>query len=357
MPVALVVLDAFPFDGVDATTPTLAALAAEGGRHPDGGIGELTAATYPNHISLVNGLPTGSHGVIANRAFRRGRWTPAEQIGPGDHHLLAAASAAGLDTAFVAGDQKLVGVCGGRSAGVHWPPDGVVPDGAERNLGGYLADDEVVGAADDLEIRTADLVIAQLDAVDAAQHAFGPSSEEAAAQRTATDAALGALLEPLRSTWSEWLVIVVSDHCQEDLSDEPPLDLAASLTDRLGPAPTERLAFESQGTAGVVVGDMDTSTVLATPGVIGAQRLSGDTVVYWGGPGRYVGTHPPRHRGDHGSPRTRSQLCVIGGGHPAVGAVIGEALRRRPPVTMWAGLIAEILGVEWRPEPNAPEEA
>ena len=80
MPVVFVVLDAFPNAVVGAdVTPTLTALAEEGGWHPDGGLAEMTSATYPNHATFVTGRSTLDHGIITNRVMRDDRWVPSAE--------------------------------------------------------------------------------------------------------------------------------------------------------------------------------------------------------------------------------------------------------------------------------------
>ena len=123
MKVALIVLDAFSSRAVGPdSTPMLWSLAHEGGWNPEGGIGELTAATYPNHATFVTGLSTIEHGIVTNRVRVDGRWVSSAVTGPvgvGDTQpvstLFDACNVAGLRSVAAVGDQ----------APRHWPRPGL----------------------------------------------------------------------------------------------------------------------------------------------------------------------------------------------------------------------------------------
>ncbi len=342
MPVVLVVLDAFPFDAVDpALTPTLAALAAEGGWNPEGGVGELTAATYPNHATFVTGVPTVDHGIVTNRVLRDGTWVSSATTGPTATTLFDRCATAGRSSLSITGDHNLVGVCGAETADHHWPPGGRKPDGAATGVMGYLADAEVAAAAERMAPGDHDFVFVQIDEVDSARHVYGAHGEEAREQCRATDAALGRVLDSLRSTWADTVVLVVSDHDQEDYAPDDPIDLAAHLSERPG-TPVE-LAVETQGTAAQVVGPVDEEVLRAVPGVTGVARLAPEIHIVWGDDGRRFGTGATDIRADHGSPRTRRQLAVVGGGDPRVGDLARRITSGRPPATAWARWAADLL--------------
>ncbi len=342
MRVVLVVLDAFPNRLVSAeTTPTLWRLTTEGGHSIPGGISELTAATYPNHATFVTGVPTIDHGIVTNRVLAEGEWVNSSRIGPAAPTLFEACRSEGRSSVAVVGDQELVGVCGLRDADAHWPPNGEVPEGVRRGIAGYIADDEVVAAADRLAVGDHDFVFAQIDEVDGVRHTFGAWSDEAMERVRATDAALGRFVELLGPRWDDTVMLVVGDHDQEDLSPDDPID----LRDRFGPG----VEVEAQGTAAQVVGEVDLADLLDVPGVVGAVALDPTHHVVWGGPGQAFGSEAPTIAADHGSPRTRTQLAVVGGGHPTVPSVADRIAPGRPAAASWAALAAELLDLRWRP--------
>ncbi|MEM9564451.1 MAG: alkaline phosphatase family protein [Actinomycetota bacterium] len=335
----MVVLDAFPNALVDAElTPTLHRLAEEGGRSRAGGVAETTAATYPNHATFVTGRPTVDHGVITNKVLRGGLWVDAAKVGPAVPTLFDACRAEGRSSVAVVGDQNLVGVCGARTADVHWPPQGVVPDGTPRSASGYLPDDEVIRVLGETDLDV-DFVFVQIDEVDGARHRFGAWSDEASEQCHRTDAALGRLVEQLRPRWDDTVLVVLSDHDQEDVGRADPADFAGHLPDGVEVC--------HQGTASLLVGPMTDADLLALPGVVGATSLDEAHHVVWGAPGQVFGA--AYGRGDHGSPRTATQLALVGGGHPAAIGLADRISTARPPATRWAGEACELLGLTWRP--------
>ena len=338
--VVLVVLDAFPNDRVSADlTPTLWALAEEGGRNADGGLADLTAATYPNHLSFVSGAPAKEHGWFANRAFVDGGWAQTAQLGPPVPTIFDACATEGRSSVAVLGDQYLVGVCGAGVADQHWPPGGELPEAAPTNPGGYAADEAVVSAASGMDLD-ADFVFVQLDSVDAARHRFGATSDEALEQCRATDAALGEILETIRPRWGDTVVCVVSDHDQEDVSQQDPIDLREHLRDGL--------THTNQGTAAVVVGQTDDAELLAIPGVTGSVAMRPDHHVVWGDDGQLF-AREARVKGDHGSPRTRAQVAIVAGGHPRVAGIAEGIERTRPTSASWLAPLCEVMDLRWRP--------
>ncbi|MDG2050301.1 MAG: alkaline phosphatase family protein [Myxococcota bacterium] len=337
--ILFVILDAFPFDRVSSsTTPTLWALAEEGGWSEKGGQSVLSASTYPNHASFVTGVGPEQHGVLASRAPVVGEWRPAREVPLAARTLFEDCRVANLRSVGLFGDQNLVQVCGALKADAHWPPQGQLPDSCARGLLGYGADQAVVEAATSMELKTADLVVVQLDEVDTVRHLRGPDAPESREQCTATDAALGELLEPLRSQWAETLVIVVSDHDMERV--EPgAIDLNAEALAR-----GLSVHVEHDGTACWVVGETTEEALLRLPSVEGVRWMSDRHWVVWGRPGQQYGTDFGL-AGQHGSPRTARQLAVVGGGH-SLARTLGSWIRRETPMgTAWAPTIRRCLGV------------
>lgn len=347
--VVLVVLDAFPHALVDpGLTPNLAALADEGGRSHAGGVAEATAATYPNHATFVTGRSTLDHGMMANRVRRAGGWIPAAEAGPAAPTLFEACRAEGRTTAAAVGDQNLIGVCGAALADEHWPPAGVVPEGTPRSLGGYLPDAEVLGALDGIDLDALDLLFVQLDEVDGVRHRFGAWGDETREQCHRTDAAFGRLVERLRPRWDDTVLLVVSDHDQEDIGPQEPVDLADQLPDGVEVC--------HQGTASLVVGPIGEDALLALPGVVGVLPLGPDHHVVWGAPGQLFGRDHGL-RAEHGSPRTATQLALVAGGHPTATALAGRLEGFRPPAVIWATWAAAALGLAWRPGQPLPNRS
>jgi hypothetical protein len=335
--VALVILDAFPHRPLLAeSTPSLCGLARSGGVSASGGRAVLSASTYPNHASFVTGVDPIEHGIFTSHVLRDGSLRPAQEVGPAAPTLFDVCQQAGRRAVGVFGDQNLVGVCGARSAAAHWPPDGVLPDDAARGALGFAADRAVVAALDPVEAERADLIVVQLDEVDTARHLHGPDAPESHEQCRATDAALGEILERLRSGWDDTVVIAVSDHDHEEVSPGA-IDLGAEVAER-----GLDLLVDQDGTAALVVGAADESTLLGLPGVVGCASLGVDRTLVWGEPGQQFGIDWGL-KGHHGSPRTAAQLAVVGGGHPAAGELGRRLTRTTPDAASWAGIVLELM--------------
>lgn len=337
--VVLAILDAFPFEQVGAAlSPNLWSLAAEGGRAALGGIAELVAATYPNHATFVTGARPEAHGILTNNALEDGAFRPAQEVGPTAQTLFDDCREAGRRAVAVFGDQNLVGVCGAREADAHWPPGGVLPDDAPRGKLGYGADRAVVDALDEVGVSSAELVVVQFDEVDTVRHLHGPDAVESREQCHATDAAFGELLKRVRARWDDTVVIALSDHDQEAVT-EGAIDLAAETRAR-----GLDVIVDHEGTACVVVGEVEETVLLDLPGITGASSIGTGYTAVWGDAGTQFGIDWGL-KAQHGSPRTVGQLAVVGGGHPAAAEVAKEITGSRPPATLWAGLIRDLLGL------------
>ena len=338
--VVFVVIDALPIDLVTRDhTPNLLALADTGATNPAGGRAVLSTATYPNHASFATGLPPVDHGILVNRVRDGTGFRPASAIGPRGDTLFTAARRAGRSSAIAAGDHHLVGVMGGFEADRHWPPGGRRPD-VELDAFRYAANAAVLDAVDEIGLTDADLGIVHFNEPDTDSHRFGPGSPELTDCVRRTDAALGELIERLRSRWDGTVVMVVSDHDQE-LVTAHGVDLAASLADRGLPG-----IVETEGTAALVMDGPPTARLLELDGVEHAAVLDDRNTLVWGAPGVVFGPWLDELRGSHGSPRCDRQVAVIGGGDSAVeplGAALGAA---RPDATWYAPAIMGLLGGE-----------
>ncbi len=350
MRVVMIVLDAFPDRLVSAAlTPTIDRLARRGARHAGGGTAELAAATYPNHATFVTGLPTHEHGLVGDRVPSGSTWRPSWEVGPQGTTLFDACRREGRRAVAIVGDDHLIGACGLGAADDRWPRQ----MGTSNGCHGLVDDETVTNVIESTDLDDVDLLFVQLAQVDAVRHEFGAWSPEAKEQCFRTDAALDRVIDRLRPSWDETVIIVVSDHDQEDLEDHDVIDLDRHLP--------EDLTWTPQGTAAVVAG-RPARPLTDIPGVIGATAIAPDRHVVWGDAGRAFGrsgTDRPDHVADHGSPRTAIQLAVTAGGHPAAAALASTISTTRPHATDWARWTAALLGLQWSPAAStgAPADA
>lgn len=349
MKVVLTVLDALPARHVgEEHTPVLTALAREAGAPPGVARAVMTAATYPNHATFATGVGPRAHGLGTNYVPHCGGLTPAWELGPAVPTLFDACRAAGRSSAAVVGDQCLIGVMGARAADAHWPPRGVIPDGARLDPHGYLDDADtmvqLLGAID----AGPDLVVSQLNAPDTAAHVHGPDSDAALAVYRETDARLAEIRAHL--DWDDTLWIVVSDHDQETVVDPEPIDLRPAFAQR----DVELFALP-EGSATVVCGTGARDAARWLPTVEGVEGTAPyhladsalEACLAWCVAGRTFGfAELPTEPGTHGSPRTRSQVAVVTGGHEVAARVARAAAMRSVGAADWAPTIAALLELE-----------
>jgi Type I phosphodiesterase / nucleotide pyrophosphatase len=349
MKVVMTVIDALPFRHVgDAHTPVLAELARTAGGAPARARSVMTSATYPNHASFVTGAPPRVHGIVTNWVPFTGSVVPAWELGPSVPTLFDACRAAGRSSAAVFGDQWLVGVTGALAADTHWPPDGVPPPSARRDAHDYIDDRDTIGELVAALDAGPDLVISQLNAPDTAAHVHGPDSEAALAVYRETDALLAAARDHL--DWADTVWIVVSDHDQEGLDDRPPIDLRPEFARR-----GVDLFALPEGNATVVcgAGAHDARAWLTeVDGVEGTAQFPAadpglECCLAWSVAGRAFGfAELGIELGTHGGPRTRSQVAMVTGGHPAVASLAAALAGRRVAAADWAPTIAALLDLE-----------
>ena len=335
--VVVVVLDAMPHRHVGPElTPVLWSLAREGGRAPNGGRAVLSASTYPNHATFVTGVDPAIHGIATSKAFVDGAFRPAHEVGPAAPTLFDRCKDADRRSVAVFGDQYLVGVCGARAAAHHWPPDGTLPKDAPRGALGFGADRAVVAALDAADVESAELLFIQLDETDTARHIHGPDAPESLEQFRATDAAFGEVLERLRPRWDDTVVIALSDHDHEAVK-EGAIDLAAEVAQR-----GLDLAVDCEGTAALIVGDVAEEKLLELPGVTHSTIVGERRTLVWGDLGQQFGIDWGL-KGHHGSPRTATQLVIVGGGHPAVAGLARTVAATTPAASSWSGAVCDLL--------------
>ena len=341
--VVFLVLDGMPAPSVATdVTPVLASWCAASGTTPHTVPAVLPATTYPNHATFVTGVAPAEHGIVGNHVLSDdGRFRSARKIGLSVPTIFDRVTAAGLTSTLVVGDQELVGVMGGTSAGSHWPPGGRVPAGAATDEHGYLHDDETLPVLLDAIGSDVDLVVGQLNAPDTAGHVHGPSSGEARSVYLATDARLGAVREAVEARDDNTVVMIVSDHAVEAVEVAAPIDLSAALEGT-------GLTWFPEGSAALVYGEhADLDALLGrVPELAGSTTLAPGLTVVWGEPGRWLCFEGIRAEpGMHGSPRTAFQLAAVVGSHPSVREVDARIQGAGFDATSWAGEMARLLGL------------
>jgi hypothetical protein len=345
--VVFVIVDALAHRHVnESTTPTLHALAREGGSAL--GRAVMTSATYPNHATFATGALPLDHGVVANWVVHEGRARPSYDIGPATPTIFDACRTAGRSSVAVLGDQNLIGIMGATSADQHWPPNGVLPDDVERDGHGYAANHEVLPRIlGVLDGDRPDLFVAHINEPDTEAHIHGPDSPEALAAYRAADDCLQVIVDALRPTWDDTVLIVVSDHDQEEV-DDAPIDLYEPVAQAglpLIPIP--------EGSAAIVWGEDETNGrwLDAIDGVTGHRELAPGIRLVACAPRRWFNAPAgfmsgPADRGTHGGERTRSQVAVTAGGHPHADE-LARSLNDRGQIDAaeWAPAIARLLEI------------
>jgi hypothetical protein len=335
--VTMIVLDGFPDRHVDATrTPTLWSLAARGARTL--GWAAMTSATYPNHATFMTGADPCDHGLVANDVFDDDDAPiPAWRIGPGIPTLFD--RLAGRHTEAVLGDHHLVPVMGAERASAHWPPGGRRPLRVALDPYGYVDDVVTIELLVEAAARRPDLLVAQLNGPDTFGHLHGPDAAAAIETHRSTDAHLARLVAAL--DWSRSVLVVVSDHDQETCAVEEPIDLEAEAM-----AHGFEVSVINEGTATIVRGwPRSGPDVEHVPGVVASAPIPGSAdLLVWCEPGHWFGKDGD-HRtiGVHGGPRTRSQLAIVAGGHPAADQLGAAVAGRRVHAREWSPLLLALL--------------
>jgi hypothetical protein len=309
----------------------------------------LPASTYANHATFATGVEPLAHGILANWIVHEGTPTPTQRIGPAVPTIFDACITAGRSCAAVLGDQNLIGVMGATKADHHWPPDGVLADDVERDGHGYAANHEVLPRI--LEVLAGDrpdLFVAHINEPDTAAHIYGPDSSDALESYRAADECVARIIEAMRPTWSDNVLIVVSDHDQEEV-DDTPIDLYEPVA-RLGlpvmPIP--------EGSAAIVWGDDETSGrwLDTVDGVTGHAEVRPGVRLVSCAPRRWFCPPEgfltgPADRGAHGGIRTRNQVAIVGGGHPQA-TTLARSVNERDQLDAaeWAPIVAGLLNID-----------
>jgi predicted AlkP superfamily pyrophosphatase or phosphodiesterase len=344
----MLVLDGFsPRHCTSALTPNLVAIGEAGAWARAGGRSVLPSITYPNHASLVTGLTPQEHGIFANQVFTEDGLKPAKDIGVRGT-FLDAAREAGLDTAIVTGDARILGVVGGARCDNHWPPGGALPPGTPT-VRGYAADAAAVAGLNRALDGGADVVLCQLDNTDGVSHLHGPDSPEAMAQYAAVDALVGELVENLRRgpRWSETIAAVISDHSQVTAdSDRPPISVSAAL----GRAGIAADVIEDGSCALLRATQTEAArrAVAALDGVAGVEDYAPGVLYAHALPGRGFATGKPLTRGLHGCPASAPTLCMAVGGHPGMAGLRRAFDHEAPTTATLPRLLTDAVGLAWR---------
>jgi hypothetical protein len=225
----------------------------------------------------------------------------------------------------------------------------VLPDDVDRDGHGYAANHEVLPRIlGVLDGERPDLFVAHINEPDTAAHIYGPDSPEALESYRDADGCVDRIVDAMQPTWSDDVLIVVSDHDQEEV-DDAPIDLYEPVA-RLGlplmpiPEGSAAIVWGDDDSHGRWLDDVDGVTVHAeiSPGI----RLVGCEPRRWFCPPEGFGSDPP-DRGAHGGERTRSQVAIVGGGHPKA-AALAHSLKGRTHVdaTDWAPIVAGLLDLD-----------
>jgi len=352
MRVVLTILDAFPHRKISADlTPNLWRQIELGAWSPSGGQSLPVSVTYSNHAAFVTGVDPATTGLWGNRGWVPGvGFRATYDIGPEATTLFDRCVAADLRSVAAVGDHKLIVTMGASVADESWPPAGQLDASIPLDPYGYPRDAAVIDAAGRLDLD-ADFVLLHLNEPDTTMHISGPESHEAAAQYRASDAAYGQLLELLAPAWDDTVLVTISDHDQETIDQPECIDLTAWANEQ-----GIDVSVSHEGTAAVIVGELDAGAQTALRTVAGIEGIetmlepspqaAGIAVTYvWAEPGWLFGRGAPKVRGNHGSPRCRTQLAVVSGGHPEVPAIASKLLATPPTTLTWAPAIADLLGV------------
>tara|TARA_B100000953_G_C17964772_1_gene404202 strand:+ start:46 stop:1077 length:1032 start_codon:yes stop_codon:yes gene_type:complete len=340
MRVIFVVIDALPNRWVgEKWTPNLWKVLGDGGWNPSGGRAVLSTATYPNHASFATGRDPSSHGIFVNRVWDGSQFIISSKVGPKGDTIFKAAKRSQVSSAVVVGDHKLIGVMGADQADVCWPPDGERQD-VDLDEFRYAADTSVLNAVDAIHLMEADLGFVHFNEPDTVCHMYGPDAVETKERIQQTDAAFGALVERCKSRWDETIMIVVSDHDQEQVVDYG-FDLADVFSQKGLPG-----VVENEGTCAVVLDGPDITTLKSIDHIEGASILDDRHSLVWGKPGHIFGPWLEDLHGSHGSPRTSTQVAVVGGGHPKVKQLASLISKERPVAVDWAHHINGLLDLD-----------
>ncbi len=351
MRVIFVIEDSLPNGRVSPElTPTLWSLIECGGWHPQGGISVLASSTYPNHATFVTGADVSGHRIFTNDIWDGQRFVCSANVGPRGDTVFDAARRAGKSSAVITGDITMVGCMGAERADLFWPgPDASVDD-IERDCLGYPSNAAVLDQVISSGALDVDLAFIHMNDPDSTLHLYGPDAAETTDTIRRVDEELSTIVDLLRPGWDDTVLFVVSDHEQEAVDQEQaPIDLPRLLDDAglAGHA-------HNEGTVGIIYDSPGADRIAALPQMSGATDLDIDAdgraiTLVWSEVGRVFGSSNKTVAGQHGSPRTRTQVASVSGGHPAVPKLARRleagfgSTSGRPHATHYAHVISELL--------------
>ena len=326
-------------------TPTLWSLIGEGGWHPDGGISVLASSTYPNHATFATGVDVDQHRIFTNDIWNGSEFVCSATIGPAVDTIFERARRAGVSTAAITGDFTMVGCMGAGRADISWPGPDPLPEATPTDCLGYAANSAVLEQLANSGALEVDLAYIHLNDPDSTLHRYGPDSPETLSRIRSVDDDLAAVVEMLQPAWEDTVLFVVSDHEQELVDHRhEPIDLAAELRAASLPG-----SAHNEGTVGIVYEGPGVEQLKRIPAVTDAIDVDpnsehGAISLVWSDPGRVFGSGSTGLAGQHGSPRTRTQVATVSGGHGVVKQLAAELAKRRPHATEWVPRIERLLG-------------
>jgi predicted AlkP superfamily pyrophosphatase or phosphodiesterase len=224
-------------DAHGLAVPTLRALVSAGASGRVHGV--MPTVTYPSHTTLVTGVPPAVHGIVSNKPLdplaknQDGWWWYAEDIkvptlyqaveaAHGTAALITWPVSVGAHASIVVPEYWRAGTPDDQKLVRALSTPGILDEATaiEPRLWSYLTPPEIQDHAQISIARAViadhhpDLVLVHIFALDDAQHAHGPWSDEAKATLEAIDRELASLLGDLEHSpeWPRTSVFVVSDH-------------------------------------------------------------------------------------------------------------------------------------------------
>ena len=247
-----------------------------------------------------------------------------------------------MSTSAVLGDQTMVGVTAAQRADIHWPPIEGLPSGTATDTLGYAANSVVLEKIDELGALSADLCLVHMNEPDSALHVYGPEGEETLAQIQRCDNDLAAIIERLQPQWHDTVLFVLSDHEQETIDqtqEELYIDTLLVSAGLSGHG-------HNEGAVALIVDGANASELQRIPEIEGAIDLDDGFTLAWSTAGRVFGRGKKNRLGQHGSPRTTTQVATVSGGHPVVPKLAESVRGCSPHGSQWAPTVAKLLGLD-----------
>ncbi len=343
MKVVIVVEDSLPnrFVGKQHTPVLWNLITSHGGWSEQGGRSVLASNTYPNHATFVTGADVQDHRIFTNKIWNGQAFVCSSTVGPAVETIFDVANCSGLSTAAVLGDKTMVGVTAAQRAHMHWPPIAGLAERSATDTLGYSANSVVLEKLDELDALSCDLCFVHMNEPDSALHVYGPDAAESMAQIRRCDSDLALIVERLQSSWDDTVLFVLSDHEQETIDQsQDELYIEALLT-----ANGLQGHGHDEGAVALIVDGADASAIMRLPEINGAVDLDAGVTLVWSGAGRVFGQGRKNRLGQHGSPRTTTQVATVSGGHPIV-PKLSEAVRCcSPHGSQWAPTVATLFGL------------